>query len=481
MVIFKEAYKTLSREKIIQLLDKFFNRSDIKELITFDGEKDDPVFYNAYKSRCRDVVNIWNKQNIMLYFDFYKGSFTTGAVDSSYGIISGEEKNTKILISVNVQFFTKIYKEGIGTVAKHLLPAIAHEYIHYQRDVLSKGRSQNNYLSSESVSWFKYASQPEEIASFAVQIVEEFVLDNYPIDVIIDIISGSRPWRSGNSFLDEFRRQFRDGKINSKLYHKFLRTAYDYAVNLKKEGVNSENPEEWDVYWNKVGKISPNAKPNIFIEFRRGDISSRAGIVITDGKYLLACKPTPSSRWPNPKLDIPKGHIQSNEDARHAAIRECYEETNILFEAWKLSYPMQFIMEGEPLYLWMVYLSELPPLEKLSCASTFIDDATGQRYPEMRGYEYISPFDGTFNKLQDRLRPCVETYFSDNIVYPFEDHRICADKLNLPDGLYLGTHTAYYIKLNNGITFKTIWGVRGRNIPIEVSIQNGLVYTGDQS
>jgi hypothetical protein len=97
----------------------------------------------------------------------------------------------------------------------------------------------------------------------------------------------------------------------------------------------------------------------------------------------------------------------------------------------------------------------------------------------MRGYEYISSFDGTFNKLQDRLRPCVETYFSDNITYPFEDHRICADKLNLPDGLYLGTHTAYYIKLNNGVTFKTVWGVRGRNIPTKVIIRAGFVYEGD--
>jgi 8-oxo-dGTP pyrophosphatase MutT (NUDIX family) len=485
MILFKEAYKTLSRERIAQLLDKFFNRSDIKELIIFDEEKDDPVSYKAYKSRCWDVVNLWNKQNIMLNFDFYKGNFTTGAVDSDYGIISGEEKNAKISISVNTRFFTKIYKEGIDTVAKHLLPAIAHGYIHYQRDILSKGRSQNNYLSSDSVSWFKYASQPEEIASFAVQIVEEFILNDYPIDVIIDIISGSRPWWSGNSFLDEFRRQFRDGKINSKLYHKFLRTAYDYAVKLKKEGVNIENPQKWDVYWDKVGKSSPNVKPSTFIEFRTGDTSVRAGLIITDGQYLLTCKPTPSSRWPNPKLDIPKGHVQSNENACHAAIRECFEETNILFETWKLNCPMQFTMEGEPLYLWKVHLSEMPPIEKLSCASTFIDDTTGQRKPEMAGYEYISLFDaqfhGAFSKLQDRLRPCVESYFNSKITYPFEDYRICADKINLPDGLYTGIHTAYYIKLDNGISFKTVCGVKGRNIPTKVIIHAGFVYKGDHA
>jgi 8-oxo-dGTP pyrophosphatase MutT (NUDIX family) len=217
-------------------------------------------------------------------------------------------------------------------------------------------------------------------------------------------------------------------------------------------------------------------------ETRDGDIKARAGLLITDGQYLLACKPTPSSKWPSPKLDIPKGHIQVGEHPMAAAIRECFEETNILFESWKLNRPLQFIMEGEPLYLWEVYLSGIPPIERLSCVSTFVDDATGQRLSEMTGYEYISLFDaryhGAFNKLQDRLRPCVEAYFGDNTVYPFDDHRICADKINLPDGYYNGLHSAYYITLANGIMFKTIWGVKGRNIPTTVAIQNGFVYQG---
>jgi 8-oxo-dGTP pyrophosphatase MutT (NUDIX family) len=220
-------------------------------------------------------------------------------------------------------------------------------------------------------------------------------------------------------------------------------------------------------------------------EVRSGDLNARAGLVITDGQYLLTCKPTPSSRWPHPKLDIPKGHVQAGEHPRDAAIRECYEETNILFEDWKLCLPRQFIMEGEPLYLWEVWLSEMPPIEQLSCASTFIDDTAGQRHPEMTGYEYLSLFDarfyGAFNKLQDKLRPCIEAYFGDKSVYPFDDLRICADKINLPDGLYRGLQTDYFITLEPGVRFKTVYGIRGRNMPCTMKIRSGFVYSSKES
>jgi 8-oxo-dGTP pyrophosphatase MutT (NUDIX family) len=218
-------------------------------------------------------------------------------------------------------------------------------------------------------------------------------------------------------------------------------------------------------------RIVKDSKAVRISETRSGDISARAGLIITDGLSLLACKPTPSSRWSNPKLDIPKGHIQTGEKPIDAAIRECWEETNIRFEKWKLNRPKQFVMDGEPLYLWEARLSEMPPIEKLSCASTFIDEATGIRHPEMSGYVYITRLDG----LQEQLRIYVEAYFNE-YAYPFEDGRICADKINIPDGFYTGTQSAYYITLSNGIIFKTISGVKGRNIPIAVVIKNGFIY-----
>jgi len=215
-------------------------------------------------------------------------------------------------------------------------------------------------------------------------------------------------------------------------------------------------------------------------EMRYGDINARAGLVITDGEHILTCRPTPSSRYPNPKLDIPKGHISIGEKPIDAAIRECHEETNILFEPWKLNKPKVSWMENEALYLWEVRLTELPPIEQLSCASTFIDDATGVRLPEMSGYEYLPTYkiveSGVFRKFQDRLWLSLREYFSDDIVYPFEDKRICADKLNIPDGIYNGHQSAYHITLNIGITFRTIWGIKGRNIPCSVEVKNGFVY-----
>lgn len=234
----------------------------------------------------------------------------------------------------------------------------------------------------------------------------------------------------------------------------------------------------------KTGHLYAQGNRIRVAEIRDGDIKARAGLIIRDGVYLLACKPTPSSRWPNPQLDIPKGHIQQGEDPMDAAIRECWEETNIKFEKWKLNRPMRFIMGGEPLFLWEVRLTALPPTAFLSCASTFIDDTTGCRHPEMTGYTYIRLFDaksrGRFTLFQDQLRPCVEAYFPDKITpdYPFEDHRLCCDKINLPDGLYPGLHTAYVITLANGIEFETVWGVRGRYIPCMVNIRGGFAYDG---
>jgi len=215
-------------------------------------------------------------------------------------------------------------------------------------------------------------------------------------------------------------------------------------------------------------------------EIRDGDIDARAGLIITDGQCMLACKPTPSSQWTNPKLDIPKGHIQAGELPLHAAIRECYEETNILFETWKLNKPRTILYDGSPLYVWEVRLSEMPPIEQLSCASTFVDNVTGIRHPEMVGYEYVSIYEirssGVFTKFQDGIGLCIQAYFKNETEYPFPDHRICADKLNLPDGIYTGLQSAYYITLNNGVKFKTIWGIKGRNIPCMVVIKAGFIY-----
>jgi hypothetical protein len=70
----------------------------------------------------------------------------------------------------------------------------------------------------------------------------------------------------------------------------------------------------------------------------------------------------------------------------------------------------------------------------------------------------------------------------EDFIYPYEDGRLSADKVNLPNGFYDGLRAAYTIKLNNGIEIKTIWGIRcswRHPIKIKIQVRNGIVYTAD--
>jgi 8-oxo-dGTP pyrophosphatase MutT (NUDIX family) len=143
-------------------------------------------------------------------------------------------------------------------------------------------------------------------------------------------------------------------------------------------------------------------------ETRRGDTSSRAGIVITDGRYLLAEQPTNmiQNGW---KLDIPKGHLLEGESLIQGAIREVYEETNIKFETWKLTRPIQTTCDDDPLFLFYANIEQLIPVSLLSCASTFVDE-DGIRKPEVEAYYWLNPYTQIY-LMQDRLIPCIKYYF----------------------------------------------------------------------
>jgi 8-oxo-dGTP pyrophosphatase MutT (NUDIX family) len=146
----------------------------------------------------------------------------------------------------------------------------------------------------------------------------------------------------------------------------------------------------------------------IIKETREGDTSTRAGIIITDGVYILAEQPTNMIRngW---KLDIPKGHLQKGESPVQGAIRECHEETNIRFEAWKLTRPVQIACDGDPLFLFLAKVDKIIPTRFLSCASTFIDK-DGIRKPEVEAYYWLNPR-SQLHLMQDRLIPGIKYYF----------------------------------------------------------------------
>jgi 8-oxo-dGTP pyrophosphatase MutT (NUDIX family) len=148
----------------------------------------------------------------------------------------------------------------------------------------------------------------------------------------------------------------------------------------------------------------------IIQEIRQGDLNIRAGIVITNGNLLLCGQPTNMVRN-NWKLDIFKGHIQQGESPLNAAIRECYEESNIKFEPWKLTNPIQTVCDGNPLFLFLAKIDEIISVNCLSCSSTFIDRFDGIRKPEVEGYVWINPRTH-LHLVQERLRPGIQYYFS---------------------------------------------------------------------
>jgi 8-oxo-dGTP pyrophosphatase MutT (NUDIX family) len=153
-------------------------------------------------------------------------------------------------------------------------------------------------------------------------------------------------------------------------------------------------------------------------EIRDGDISARAGIIISDGQYLLVEQPTNMIQkgW---KLDIPKGHLQKGESPIQGAIREVYEETNIKFEPWKLTRPIQTTCDGDPLFLFYAGIDQLIPVSLLSCASTFVDE-DGIRKPEVDAYYWLNPHT-QLHLMQDRLIPGIKYYFNNHKYFEASD------------------------------------------------------------
>jgi 8-oxo-dGTP pyrophosphatase MutT (NUDIX family) len=173
----------------------------------------------------------------------------------------------------------------------------------------------------------------------------------------------------------------------------------------------------------KSGKSYLNMK---FIkEVQEGDTRIRAGIVITDGQYLLVEQPTNmiQNGW---RLDLPKGHLLRGETPLQGAIREVFEETNIKFEPWKLTRPIQVICDGDPLFLFYAKIDQIIPVSILSCASTFIDK-DGIQKPEVEAYYWLNPRT-QLHLVQERLIPGIRYYFKNQTYLESTDEFIEMEK-----------------------------------------------------
>jgi len=145
-------------------------------------------------------------------------------------------------------------------------------------------------------------------------------------------------------------------------------------------------------------------------EFCEGDSVIRAGIVIRYRNYVLTGHPSPSVKYPNPLLDLFKGHLRSDETPLQGAIRECYEKSGIKFESRKLEKPILLNYDGSPLYLFLATINEMIPTAKLKCLTTFVDQ-DGITKLECDGFYWINPYT-QIHLVQPRLHVGIMYYFN---------------------------------------------------------------------
>ncbi len=126
-----------------------------------------------------------------------------------------------------------------------------------------------------------------------------------------------------------------------------------------------------------------------------------AGVILTDGKRLLAIKP-----WGHQKnLDLPKGRVDPGEEWSVAAARELKEETGVTVQERTLKSLGRFsYTEGKDLVLFVYRGKVLPSIRMMRCTSFFMNP-WGKEVPEAVGYEYVGFEDPRFYKsLQPVLK-----------------------------------------------------------------------------
>jgi 8-oxo-dGTP pyrophosphatase MutT (NUDIX family) len=180
------------------------------------------------------------------------------------------------------------------------------------------------------------------------------------------------------------------------------------------------------------GKVSLYASVELD-EYKEGDAPFRVGIMIYQQGKLLGCKPTNVEKFGKEYrgLDLPKGHLSESEIPVDGAIRECAEETGLVFSRSELFDEFHSTMDGDPIWLWWASVQGVS-LDDLWCDSTFVDEATGKELPEHSGYEWVElPRD--IGKFQPRLQ---ELVLAAHDSHALDDPAIGATPAEYPD--YVG-------------------------------------------
>ncbi len=130
-----------------------------------------------------------------------------------------------------------------------------------------------------------------------------------------------------------------------------------------------------------------------------------AGLILTDGTYMLLCKVNFGKGW-----DIPKGEIDKGESPIQACIREAREETGLTVNRGDLEdLGRRPYLKGEfakDLHLFKWLTESLPSVKVMRCDSTYIDKVTGETRDEVLGYRYV-PIDKLYSHVSASLHKSI--------------------------------------------------------------------------
>ena len=125
-----------------------------------------------------------------------------------------------------------------------------------------------------------------------------------------------------------------------------------------------------------------------------------AGLVLTDGKFILGCKGTYAKPG---RFDLPKGQVDEGETPIQACIREVKEETNLTVKKSDLKDQGKYeYLKNKDIYLFSHKIDKLPKISSMRNNSFFVDKRSGKELPEITGHKYI-PMDSVTKHFHPKI------------------------------------------------------------------------------